>query len=84
MSNNININNSNKEYYNSSIDGEIMQKVSYNDESRWNCTLSQPQSRYTFNVVSGYIAGQPDINKGYTKFPDFEVENNPLNLINKK
>jgi len=89
--NNVNINNSINgkninldQYYRTSIGGEIKQQVSYNDESRWDCVLSQPQSRYTFNVESGYIAGQPAVKEGYTKFPDSEKESNPLDIINRK
>jgi len=89
--NNININNNingknmnSDQYYRASIDGEIKQQVSYDDDSRWNCVLSQPQSRYTFNVQSGYIAGQPAVKEGYIKFPDFEKETNPLDIINRK
>jgi len=89
--NNVNINNNingknmnSDQYYRASIGGEIMKQVSYNDESRWDCVLSQPQSRYTFNVESGYIAGQPAVKEGYTKFPQYEKETNPLDIINKK
>ena len=63
-----------------------MQQVDHgNEDAKWNCTLSQPNTRYNFNVAGeGYIAGMPDVRVGYSKFPENEVESNPLDIINKK
>jgi len=89
--NNVNINNSINgknmnldQYYRASIGGEIKQQVSYNDDSRWNCVLSQPQPIYTFNVAAGYIAGQPTVQNFVVYIHDFEKEANPLDIINRK
>lgn len=89
--NNVNINNSINgknmnldQYYRASIGGEIKQQVSYNDDSRWNCVLSQPQPIYTFNVAAGYIAGHPTVQNFVVYIHDFEEESNPLDIINRK
>ena len=86
IGNNIGNNNNN----NNSVkltNGEFLQSVDYiNTDAQFNCNLSQPNSRYSFDVKSGYAAGMYANLTGYPKLNDLtqQVQGNPLDLINKK
>mgnify|MGYP000851199588 FL=1 len=59
--------------------------VNYNDNEKWNCDVSQPNSTYSFNLnPPGYIDGNPAVNFGYSKSLPWapQVEFNPLNILN--
>jgi|TARA_Y100000389_G_C17435476_1_gene505253 hypothetical protein len=91
MSNNVNNNapNNNARNNNNYNSDRLYQPVTFkNDNDKWDqCNIRQHIAMYSFNVEpNGFISvgGRPETVSQAGKFPDFEKEGNPLNLINKK
>ena len=59
-----------------------------NEDKKWDaCNLRQQIASYSFNVEpGGFISagGRAETTSRAGKFPDFEKQSNPLDLINKK
>ena len=86
--NNSNNSNNNNNNYNSDRLYHPVNSNSDNENKKWDaCHLRQHIATYSFNVEpGGFISagGRPETTSRAGKFPDFEKQSNPLDLINKK